>query len=326
MLFEDDRSFLVQQSFEARARALDYERYCDLANIFGPMPKAEWDKARSRPGLLYFSRATANAIKIQRVWDIYWSMRKLRRFLAARRIQTKFRAWYGYKSLHPLVILRLRFGKRTYYIYCWSQWRLYNTMVRKIRERLTFVRLRWPRRCFDVWHAYAHRKGSGKRAILLRFKQKFDTRFGVLMRIKAFKDKSKRIKTWLRRTWNCPQWTLWTDYVQSRRRLKAIARVIAPVQALFRMARWRRFYLRLRSVLPALRGFVSAIQCKSTIVRRRDDAVLALFSTWGPQELARRAAESAENERRRTLREQQVAEDKANSAISELKRHLRSGC
>ena len=325
MIYEDDRSFLVQQSFEARARSLDYERYCDLASIFGPMAKAEWDKARSRPGLLYFSRASSNAIKIQRVWDIYWSMRKLRRFLAARRIQTKFRAWYGYKSLHPLVILRLRFGKRTYFIFCWSQWRLYNSMVRKIRERLAFVRLRWPRKCFDAWQVWAHRRGAGKRAILMRFKQKFDTRFGILMRIKAFKDKSKRIKTWLRRTWNCPQWTLWVDYVHSRRRLKAISLIIAPVQAFFRMVRWRKFYLRLRSVLPALRGFVSAIQSKTTLERRREVAVQALFSSWGPQELARRKAEGAENERRRASREQQVAEEKANAAIAELKKHLRGG-
>ena len=58
---------------------------------------------------------------------------------------------------------------------------------------------------------------------------------------------------------------------------------------------------------------------------QREDQVLELFKTWGPEELARREATKTETERRRLARERQVAEEKAETAITELKKHLRSG-
>lgn len=325
MLFEDDRSFLCQQMFEATTRALDYDRYCSLALIFGPMPPEQWRHAKSRPGLQYFVRATANALIIQRCWNVFWTLYKLRRYRAARRVQTKFRAWYGYKSLHPLVILRLRFGKRTYYFYCWARWRQYNQLVKAIAARLELMRIRWVRMCFANWKGLANAKGAKKRQILATFRRRFDTRAACLQRMVQFRDKSRRIKLWLRTTWNLPQWIVWKEYVASHKRLKALSRVIVPVQAFVRMVQRRRFFQRLKAVRPVFMKFLFMLHCKTATHKAREEAILVKFVTWGPEETARRAAVKTENERRRQLREQQVAEDRAAGALAELKEHLRSG-
>lgn len=325
MLFEDDRSFLCQQMFEATTRALDYDRYCSLALLFGPMPPEQWCRAKSRPGLQYFVRATANALTIQRCWNVFWTLHKLRRYRAARRVQAKFRAWYGYKSLHPLVILRLRFGKRTYYFYCWARWQQYNKLVKAIAARLELMRTRWARMCFANWKGFAFAKGEKKRQILATFRRRFDTRSACLLRMALFRDKSRRIKLWLRTTWNLPQWIVWKEYVVSQKRLKALSRVIVPVQAFIRMVQRRRFFLRLKAVRPVFLKFVFMLHCKTATRKAREEAVLVKFVTWGPEETARRAAVKTENERRRQLREQQVAEDRAAGALAELKKHLRSG-
>ena len=325
MLFEDDRSFLVGQAFEANARALDYKRYCELADIFGPMPKDEWNKAASRPGLQLYIRATVNATKIQRVWDVYWSTYKLHRFIAARRVQTKFRAWYAFKSLHPLVIMRLRFGKRTYYFWCWAQWKRYNYLVKSIRVRLEYIRTYWRNLCFRNWRAYSDAKLAKKRKTLERFRARFDARAGCFIRMKLFTAKSKRIKCWLRRTWNVPQFTLWMEYVAIQKRRRELMKVIVPVQAFVRMVQRRRFYCKLRKARPFLQKFVMLLYCKSQVHRSREEQVLTMFESWGPEELNRREVAKEETERRRLGREKQVAEEKAQSALVELRRHLRSG-
>lgn len=325
MLYEDDRSFLIQQIFEAKARSDDYKRYCDLAKIFGPMPPAEWSKAKSRPGLLYYIRATTNAIKIQRVWDIYWSTYKLRRYRAARRVQTKFRAWYGYKSLHPLIILRMKFGKRTYYFWCWAQWVRYNYLVKAIRTRLEHMRTFWRDLCWVNWKSYVSAKIAKKQSILSKFRLRFDSRMGCFHRMVLYRNKSKRIKCWLRRTWNVPQLTLWIEYVAQSKRLKALNKVIVPVQAYLRMIQKRKFYLKMKKSRPFLLKFVLLLYCRAQVTRQREAQVQEKFITWGPEELARRASSKVENERRRLLRERQVAEEKATTALTELKRHLRSG-
>lgn len=325
MLFEDDRSFLCQQMFEAKTRALDYERYCSLALIFGPMPEDEWAKAKSRPGLQYFVRATANALAIQRCWNVFWSRYKLLRFRAARRVQTKFRAWYGFKSLHPLVILRLKFGKRTYYIFCMARWREYNAIVRNIKTHMEHVRTRWARRCYASWKGYAFKKSAKKRQILETFRLRFDARTACFARMRQFTAKSQRIKLWLRTTWNLPQWIMWKQFVAGNKRLKALSRVIVPVQAFMRMRLKQQFYLKMRAVRPILMKFLFVLYCKGMTQRAREEAVLKKFVNWGPEETARRAAVKTDNERRRQLRELQVAEDKASTALAALRKHLRSG-
>ena len=91
MLYEDDRSFLFQQIYEARMRTLDYERYVFLCGLFGPMSEQEWAKSGSQPGTKYWIRATLAVTKIQHAWDRYWSTYKLHRYRAARSIQTAHR-------------------------------------------------------------------------------------------------------------------------------------------------------------------------------------------------------------------------------------------
>ena len=106
MLYEDDRSFLYSQIYEAHMRTLDYERYVFLCGLFGPMSKQEWAHSGSQPGTKYWIRATIAVTKIQHAWDRYWSTYKLHRYRAARSIQTAYRCHWGWKNLHPIVLIR----------------------------------------------------------------------------------------------------------------------------------------------------------------------------------------------------------------------------
>jgi len=72
----------------------------------------------------------------------------------------------------------------------------------------------------------------------------------------------------------------------------------------------------LRFTLKALAHF--------TTNRKRIKATEELFATWCPAEVSRRRKEKEELERRRQLREKQLAEEKADLAVVELKKHLKS--
>jgi hypothetical protein len=118
---------------------LDYDRYFVLATRYGNMTSVEFS-LDSRPGLRYYVKVTDAALKFQRIWDRYWGLIKVRRHVAARHIQKVFRCHNIFSKLYPIIKLRKKFGKRTYYMFAFAMWKQYNRLVKIIRESIKFYR------------------------------------------------------------------------------------------------------------------------------------------------------------------------------------------
>ena len=198
MLYEDDRSFLYQQIYEANMRTLDYERYVFLCKLFGPMSEQEWIHSGSQPGTKYWIRATVAVTKIQHAWDRYWCTHKLHRYRAARDIQTAYRCHWGWKNLHPIVVIRQKIGKRTYYFYCWAAWTDYNYRVKRIAALLHFHKYNWLHQTFEGWRTFVELTTREKKETLASFRKRFDIRMHSFHRLDMYRRRSLKLKCMLR--------------------------------------------------------------------------------------------------------------------------------
>ena len=63
---------------------------------------------------------------------------------------------------------------------------------------------------------------------------------------------------------------------------------------------------------------------RARVTRMRKEHVAGTMLTWGPDELERRRVENLEIERRRQIREHQLAEEKALTSVRELQKHFRN--
>lgn len=110
MSYEDNLSLHTCLYYDALQRQKDYERYFILSSRFGPFSEEEFHRD-SRPGRRYYTTVTKAAVKLQRLWDRYYAVQKLRRFRASRLIQKYVRRHIIYKRLHPIIRLRMKIGK-----------------------------------------------------------------------------------------------------------------------------------------------------------------------------------------------------------------------
>ena len=324
MLYEDDRSFLYSQIYEANMRTLDYERYVFLCGLFGPMSKQEWAHSGSQPGTKYWIRATIAVTKIQHAWDRYWSTYKLHRYRAARSIQTAYRCHWGWKNLHPIVLIRQKIGKRTYYFFCWAAWTDYNYRVKRIAALLHFHKYNWSHKTFDGWREYVRVTTREKKAALARFRRRFDIRMHFFSRMDMYRQKSLRLKCMLRNMYYIPQFQMWRSAVAAWKRERELGEVVTPVQSWFRMRSQYLYFQLLQEKKWVFLKLGLLLKGKAKVSKVRRAYIADAMQEWGPDELARRATEKVEIERRRQIRENQLAQEKALSAVSSLQRHFKN--
>ena len=324
MLYEDDRSFLYNQMYEAKSVSMDYDRYVFLCGLFGPMSESDWKKCGSRPGQEYWVKATLATLKIQHCWDRYWSTYKLHRYRAARWIQTCWRCHYTWSHLYPLIRCRMKFGKRTYYFFVWDRWLNYNYTVKTIAKKLHFHKYNWPRKCFHSWKIYVDEITADKRAIFKRFQKRFDVRMNVFHRILIYALRSKKLKCVLRNMYYIPQYQMWVEYTKNSIRRKELGSVVTPVQAMFRKRLEMKHFAKMMKYKPIMLKFHHLIKARVEIKKQRNKLIDNSMIEWEPTELLRRASLKIESERRRQLREMQLADEKASNAINELQKHFKS--
>ena len=325
MLFEDDLSFLTGKYVEAKVRQKDYERYYILAARYGPYSESEFNKD-PRPGRRYFIAASRGAIKLQMLWDRYWSMAKLRRFRAARMIQKYYRRRFCYKKYHPIINLRLKIGKKTYYIYCWHAWLHYNHLCRTIKDALNYNFGTFIRKNFDAWKQYV-KKISDERVNKSRVMRARAKGALVYFKFKAwvrFITHKRKLKVRLRRLFGFPHFDMWVQYVKMQKHLKNVNKAAAKVQSVFRAVLCRRRFLKKKKAHAVLRTFNHLVLCVRTVKRKRRQTVLQEFDVWSPDEIIRRTNRLNDIERQRLVKRQVYVQDKEKGAIAGLRKHLNS--
>ncbi len=324
MLYEDDRSYLFSAMYEAKDRSVDYDRYVFLCGLFGPMSEDMWEKAGARPGLAYWVKATDAALKIQHCWDKYWSYYKLHRYRASRLIQTLWRKYYCLANVAPLVRIRLKFGKRTYYYFVLATWQRYNFVVKNIARLLKFRKYEWAHNCMDAWKKYVKLRTVEKKAILQNFQRRFDVRSNLFHRLHTYCKRSQYLKCVLRNYYYMPQFKMWVDYTANSKRFKKLSRLITPVQAFIRMKLARIHHIKVKKSKHIMLRFCFLMRSRAIVRKTREQFIDKHLISWKPAELIRREVEKEELERRRQLREIQLSEEKALVSIGELQKHFKS--
>ena len=168
MLYEDDLSYLIGKYQDARERKVDYDRYFILSTRFGKYSSEEFYKDNT-PGFRYWKRATIAAVKFQKLWNKYWSVAKIRRYLSSREIQKVWRRYWALKIWRPIIKMRLKMGKRTYYRFCWNLWLHYNKIVKKIKEAIKYYKQNSKGICFYSWKKHTAEEKERKATVLKNF-------------------------------------------------------------------------------------------------------------------------------------------------------------
>lgn len=325
MLYEDSVGHLMRDYAEAQHRRRDYDRYFVLATRYGVFDENEFS-ADSSPGDRYFKKVDSAARMLQSRWDLYWPMKKLRMHRACRFMQTLFRRYRAFKKWHPIIVLRVKYGKKTYYRFCLMKWKEYNNLCVKIRAAIAWQLSTYVRLCFSSWKTYWIEVKKDRTMKMKRFilRAKADSLVEYFLKWTRFAAYSKRILRTARRIVQNPHLYVWVEYTKARkeRRRKHIA--CARIQSLFRGTKQRQYYSKVQGAKFALYLFALKVLAarKVRILRRlaEEDG----FEKWYPSELVIRHHKAIEKERRRLISCQQTVHDKEAAAIADLRRHFRT--
>jgi hypothetical protein len=325
MLFEDDLSYLTGKFHEAHVRQKDYKRYYVLAARYGAYSEEEFYKD-ARPGRRYYIAACKGAIKFQLLWDRYWSMAKLRRYRACRMIQKYWRRRFYYKMYHPIIRLRLKIGKKTYYMFCWHQWRHYNHLCRMIKEALDYQFTGFGKKNFLALKKYvkqAHEERENRAKLMYAKSQNLIVYFKYA-HWKRYTNHNKRLKRRLRRLFGFPHFDIWVNYVNWQKHLKKLNRCAKSIQGVCRTIVCRKKFLRMKRAQVSLKSFTKLVLCVRSVRQKRENLVLKEFEVWSPDESVRRTNRLNDVERQRLVKKQQFVQEKEKSAISSLRKYLNS--
>ena len=322
MAYEDDHAYLMRKYNDVRIRTLDYDRYFVLATRYGPFNDADFAKD-SRPGRRYWIKVTSGALKFQYLWMKFWAITKLKRHRGARFVQKIFRGWIKYKALHPIIKLRLKFGKRTYYIYAWAMWKQYNRICKSIKQSIIFYRQNKVGDCYKAWKGYVASKNERKNLVLKKFVTRMKN-MGVARCYMAWHGYSKRcklIKNKVRRMLQCPEFEIWLNYANKRKAHRLRSNYVITIQNIVRTFLLRSRFLRMKKSHQKIR-----IWWKITHVvnMTRREAMIRDYALWKPIELERRIEERREGEKRRQIRLSQFCADKEKKAIDEMKKFMKT--
>lgn len=325
MLFEDDLSYLSNAYITAQIRRRDYDRYYVLATRYGPYSESEFN-SDSRPGKRYWVRATTGALRFQRLWDRYWAVTKLRRHRAARAIQTRWRGYITYKKLHPIVLLRMKFGKNSFMMHYWAKWGRHVRGMRAVRNFYRQSIEGGRKKCFLAWKQWTKETKERKVFVMDRFIRRMKNT-GVTMTFLAWANWAKhqiKVKIKLRRRLQNPQFLRWVEFTEESKYFKKISRAATRIQSILRCFKWKKQFLIKKRCAAHLTSFSLIVLARRLASIRRNHAVMTEFVPWEPEELKRRFARLNENEKRRLLNQQMRVQDRETKDAAEMRKHLQT--
>ena len=326
MLFEDDMSYLTQRYYDALSRRRDYDRYFILAGRFGPFSEQEFN-LDARPGKRYFHKATQGALKFQNLWLRFWSVLKLRRFRAAKMIQKHFRRHLVMRQLYPIIRLRVKFGKRSYYQFFWRLWREYTAIVKNIRLALYFRRYEWSLKCLSSWMKYVHDARDARAEKKKKLARKYGANAPIYFTFTRWKGYWKRIKSFqlkVRNLLSQPYYRMWIQYVAFQKHLKVLCKAATKLQTFFRTIKHKKIFQKVKKSQRMLRRCAEMVFAKNRCEAIRKVIVADEFVTWRPVEVERRNEVGNESERQRLNRRAAYVQQREKIAVAELKKHLKS--
>jgi hypothetical protein len=323
MQYEDDESFLTGLYYDALQRQRDYERYYIIANRYGPFSEEEFHMD-SRPGKRYYAKITRAAIKMQLLWDRYWAVSKLRRFRACRLIQKIWRGHSTYKKLHPIIRLRLKIGKKTYYMFCFAQWREYIRFCRWIRECIRYYNSNYVERCFFGWRHWAreNREIRNRRMGKVLLRARNPLLYRVFRGWKAFRTYMLALRRRLKLVFSFPHFYMWIEYTKESKLLKKLNRYAGIVQYGVRTFLLRCRYLRKKRAKVYLNVFAYAIFAKHRVHDVRQGYMQRNYDDWLPNEILRRAHRANELEKQRLQKKQLYLQEREKVYVKELVKFL----
>jgi hypothetical protein len=325
MQHEDETGHLMRVYVDAQHRRRDYDRYFVLATRYGVFSQAEFS-ADSSPGDRYFKKVTSAALMLQRRWDMYWPMKKLRMHRAARFMQTLFRRYAARKKWYPIIRLRLKYGKRTYYRFCWDHWLHYNYLCRQIRELIAYHLHTYVRLCFASWRHYwvEQKKERTHKMELFVLRAKSGSLFGFFMKWIRFKNYSQRVLRTARRIVQNPHFAIWYEYARRRKYMRRRHLAAVQIQRHYKGILQRRVFSKVIRARSILAHFFKMHLARILVKRARAQAEVKGFHEWLPGELASRYQKALEKERRRLISCQQTVHDKEGAAVADLRRHFKT--
>lgn len=325
MQYEDDLSYLIGKYADAQNRKRDYDRYFVLATRYGVFSQKEYE-LDANPGKRYYLKVLKGALRFQKLWCRYWAVARVRRFVSARRIQCRWRLFIARKKIYPIIKIRLKAGRRSYYRFCWSLWLQYNRICRRIKEAIIYHKGNYVKICFDAWKKRAKAEVDRKNQIRYRFVQRVRNAkiAGLFMAWVSYTERRKYIKTTFRRNFQLPEFDIWVRYTEWSKMMKKLHRASTKIAAVGRCFLMKKLYKKKRRAMNVLYYF-GLIVLSGKLARIRREAIITNdFKEWEPEEIERRIARANENERRRLQKVQQAMQDRENKALTELKKHFQS--
>ena len=325
MIFEDSLGQLNRAYFEAQQRRRDYDRYFILATRYGVFSQEEFSRDAS-PGDRYFNKVTEAAKMLQKRWDLYWPMKKLRMHRAARFMQTLFRSYIARKKYYPIIKIRLKYGTRTYYRFCWKRWIHYNVLVKDIRRLQKYHLNSYVRLCFKSWKqdfldTKAYRREKMSKFVL---RARSGSLWGIFLKWAEFAKYSRRVLRKARRLVQNPQFALWYDYAQSRKRKRQRHQAATIIEAVVKGYFERKRFKYKNLCLKRFAHFFRHVHARAIVRITRQKAHEIGFIQWLPGDLADRHQKALDKERRRLISCQQVVHEKESAAIADIRRHFKS--
>ena len=324
MTFEDDLSSLNEKYLNAQIRRRDYDRYFVLATRYGVFSEEEFF-LDSRPGDRYYNMVVDAAVKLQRLWGVYWPIKHMRMHRAARLWQTQWRGHRAYKTWHPIIRIRIKVGKRALFKHMWQRWSEYNHLCREIRAAIIWYRENWMDKCFYVWRDYIRALKNKNSDLLNRFIRRMKNMHiaSLFMRWHSFAQRAKKTKLYCRRIFQNPHFLIWVEYTKGRKHLKYLGKFAAKIQAGVRRYVGVVRYRRAHRAIITIQGFGRIVISKGEAHERREKLVKEEFDKWVPDEMSLREKRANEKEKRRLVWEQQLMQEKEEAMVTDLKRHLR---
>lgn len=325
MQFEDDLSAVNEKYLNAQLRRRDYDRYFVLATRYGVYDEEEFFRD-SHPGERYFRAANGAAIKLQKLWDCYWPIKRMRMHRAARLYQTCYRRWYAYQKWHPIILLRMKFGFRSLLRHMINRWKEYQNACRLISDFIRWYRKNLVPECFFEWKKFAKAAAFHRKDLINRWGKRLQNSLcaSCFLQWVLFIQKKKKTILFARRILHNPHFLIWVQYTKFSKHVKYLSKYATIIQAVIRRFIRRWFFLRVKRAVVRLEAFAEGLLAIREKRRRRAKVIQEGFDEWAPEELAAQEKRSNEMEKRRLVVQQQVMQEKEAHLVLDLKRHFKT--
>lgn len=239
-----------------KERRIDYDRYFILACRYGHFTKEEFYRD-NLPGFRYYRRCTLAAIGVQRVWNKFWGVHKNVRYNSATHIQKIWRKYWCLKMWRPIVRLRMKMGKRTYYILFFRLWLDYHLICRAIKKAIAQRRYKSVIGCIlnvyicfylivlyilcrldrmittlSAWYRWVKEEKARKAETLRRFiiRIKYGQAQICFNAWREYSTASKSLKQRVRRTMQNPHFGMWVRYVEWSKYIRSLHLAAQSIQ------------------------------------------------------------------------------------------------